>query len=242
VTGIEGGLGGASLAANDTEVLVAAYADLPPNAEGQEVVSTQVIVWLVDAARATSTRNSFADSATPSEYVPPLVEWVEERWIMIALEDAAGPEGDERTNTLWTSPDGRAWSQVAMPEGMDGVFSLRAGPSGVAAANSELFSRASEPGLWYSSDGLDWSLVPQPEDPSHWLGGAVIASWGDRGFVVGGPAESGTGVHLIASDGSGMELMPSPFNGASAAAASGDTLIVSPSGSGLWLYQEPTGE
>ncbi len=235
----EGDLRLVSLAANDEEVLVAAYAAPAPNAEGQEVESTQVMAWLVDAARATSTRNSSPIPATPSENVPPLVEWVEERWIMIAPEDAVGPEGDEPRSTLWTSPDGRAWSQVAMPEGMDGVHSVRAGPSGVAASTCGFGSRASEPpedGFWYSSDGLDWSLVPRPGGHN-----PVIASWGDRGFVVGGtPDDSATGVDLIASDGSGMELMPSPFKGASAAAASGDTLIVSPSGSGLWLYQEPT--
>jgi len=63
-----------------------------------------------------------------------------------------------------------------------------------------------------------------------------------RRFEAARVVSSATGVDLIASDGSGIELMPSPFKGASAAAASGDTLIVSPSGSGLWLYQEPTAE
>jgi hypothetical protein len=44
------------------------------------------------------------------------------------------------------------------------------------------------------------------------------------------------GVYLIASDGSELDV-------AEAAAASGDTLIVSPwNTGGLWLYQEPTGE
>ena len=51
------------------------------------------------------------------------------------------------------------------------------------------------------------------------------------------------GVYLIASDGSELDVMPSPFGGPEAAAASGDTLIVSPwNTGGLWLYQEPTGE
>jgi hypothetical protein len=201
------------------------------------------MVWLVDAAQGTATRHSFPVSAVVPEDLKPLVAWVEERWILIALELSFRAVGlpDEHRNTLWTSPDGRAWSQVALPEDMTSVHSLRAGPSGVAAATCGMGSPVAGPpedGFWYSSDGLDWSLVPQPggHDP-------VIASWGDRGFVVGGtPDDSATGVDLIASDGSGIELMPSPFKGASAAAASGDTLIVSPSGSGLWLYQEPTAE
>jgi hypothetical protein len=126
-----------------------------------------------------------------------------------------------------------------MPEGMVGVLSLRAGPSGVVAGTCYIVSGPLPTGgFWYSSDGLDWSVVPQIDG----CFSSVIGSWGDRGFVLWSEGEELTGVELIASDGSGMEVMSSPFKGAIAAAASGDTLIVSPSGSALWLYQEPTAE
>jgi hypothetical protein len=227
----KGGVEKFSFAANDDHVLVAAYS--APDESG----TMDVVTWVVDPVRGTSATNSFRIAATARQDAGlldrPSVAWAKGRWILIAYEDVAGPEGDESRNTLWTSSDGLAWSRADLPQGMGGVYSIATGPRGVAAATCTFGPGAdgSDPeGIWYSTDGLGWARVPG------WAPGhqTPVIGVGEYGFAIRG-GESG--VELSTEDGSEVYRMAGPFNDVGAAASSDNTLLIHALHRGqLWLY------
>lgn len=69
-----------------------------------------------------------------------------------------------RTLSMWTSPDGRAWTAIQPPAGMSSVCSLMARPAGgfvtLGATNDGAAS-------WMSIDGVDWveGTIERPAGP-----------------------------------------------------------------------------
>ncbi|MDJ0769361.1 MAG: hypothetical protein QNJ12_11225 [Ilumatobacter sp.] len=217
--GREGGVSVVGLTASDDVVLVAGY-----SAREEPAGMMDVVTWVVDPATGRSETGSFDVALHEYDMAAPPIAWVDGRWILFAIEDIPDPDGGGRSNTLWMSSDGLAWSQADLP--MQDVYSLAVGPMGAVASTHWA-------GFWYSADGLEWTQVPQsPPD----LGGSLTAV-GDYGFVVSG--EDPEPLQLVAPDGSGVYQVPAPFEAAgSAAASSGDTLLVSTQSwmRGPWLF------
>jgi hypothetical protein len=220
-----------SLAASDDVVLVAAYAAHEALAETMEVVT-----WVVDPTAGTSETDSFTTPGTGRwDGDAPSVGWVDGRWIMFATEDAPGFNYlENRRDTLWTSSDGLAWSQVDLPNGLGGVdwVQLAVGPMGVIAATCPYVGMGGHARgrVWYSADGLEWATVPQLDSC------ASPTAVSEYGFVID---LDGSALRLVAADGSEVYQMPVPFEDASGvAASSGDTLLVSAGAvfRGFWFY------
>jgi len=142
-----------ALAANASEVLVVAAEELQD--AGDEALSTsssQIVIWLVDISEHTSTRTSLPVLTLPIES-DTLVEWLNDRWIMMVPRGVADPFGC----SVWMSLDGASWTETALPDRLAEWCgsSLTAGPSGLVVTRSSWGGDD----FWHSPDGLDWELA-----------------------------------------------------------------------------------
>lgn len=89
--------------------------------------------------------------------------------------------------TVWTSPDGYAWSQVPSRDDTIGVFDFDGEVAGIAGRD-DLLVAVAEDNVWTSPDGITWSAIP--DDPFRHnvdrLHGVV--AWGP-GFIAFGDNE-----------------------------------------------------
>jgi len=77
--------------------------------------------------------------------------------------DAAGAA------TMWTSPDGRTWVGVPLPEAAY-VIHVAVADDGtlVALGNQQDADGNRTPTIWSSVDGVAWTMRPLPVDPGNW--------------------------------------------------------------------------
>jgi hypothetical protein len=96
------------------------------------------------------------------------------------------PNGNHPVVVVWTSRDGRSWTDVPTPAGVfppgSRIFHLAAGPDGFVAIGDITTGEVSTQAIWSSPDGRDWQLQRLASD------GVVLSSVaaGDGGFVAVG--------------------------------------------------------
>jgi hypothetical protein len=150
-SGFDGRWGTMAMAANDSEALIIASKE--DQAAGDEGVPTsQIVIWLADTFQRTSTRISLPVTTHPVGS-DALIEWFNDRWIMMVPKGVADPDGC----SVWMSLDGTSWTETALPDRLAEWCgsSLTAGPSGLVVTRSSWGGDD----FWFSPDGVDWELA-----------------------------------------------------------------------------------
>jgi hypothetical protein len=122
--------------------------------------------------------------------------------------------GNVPTNSVWYSPDGRAWSRVPQEDGLGQsvpVDVIAGGPGFLAVGIETSRTPAGmSPAAWYSSDGRTWARADMslPSD----LHRQVDAVWGliptDTGFIAWGRVRGNDGYVWTSTDGRSWHAVP----------------------------------
>jgi hypothetical protein len=124
---------------------------------------------------------------------------------------SSGPDIGRRTARLWSSPDGRSWAPLSLPDATDARVT---GIASAAGRTVVVGTRGTErePGgsiVWVSDDGRTWRAVPSAPDLAAGLMVAVAAD--GPGFVaVGTDGEQYQAIAWRGPDGMRWERISSP--------------------------------
>jgi hypothetical protein len=126
------------------------------------------------------------DGKTPQIYLTDVADrggrLVATGWAMLTDDG----NGDHPVVVVWTSRDGRSWTDVPTPADVfppdSSISDITAGPDGFVAIGHITVGQVSTPAIWSSSDGRDWRLHrPGPDG----LQLSSVAA-GDGGYVAVG--------------------------------------------------------
>ena len=132
------------------------------------------------------------------------------------------PEEWPVAETGWSSADGRAWNQVALPSGVTSICGLNAITEGfVIAGNTD-----DGPAVWTSPDGASWTAAARPEAPDE-MAPCGVLQLGDGLLGLREGGDIGTSTFTWTSkDGSLWEPGATLALGRKAAAAIGSTIVL----------------
>ena len=105
--------------------------------------------------------------------------------------------------TVWSSPDGHAWSASPLDTAPSSAVALTGGAPGLVAVGTA----AGKAAIWTSSDGKAWAKVSAVPDPA---GRLVDVAAAGPGFLAAGRSGNGHPAFWLSADGrSWVEIIPS---------------------------------